>query len=512
MIARPARSLAAQRLGEDFTVKRIFMLGTAKGRKLVSIDVRGPRVILVQKNPDGGTRRNERELRDEIEARSVCEGMIRELLSRGFVEQAVSGGAKTSQRETAAASRPAERVAEPEKLGLEALYDLDESPVRADGPALNRLAAAPVAKTGGDGTPKKKKKGGKKKKRKKAESGDSLDKRVLAAVGAVGMALAAFLGYMVYDAFLAPSTIVGTWAGSMIDFEIGRPIIHNQYRLVLDDKKRASLTLQEKFTSVGTYTVKGDRLVLSLKEEKDAKEKDEEGAPDEPFERQYKFALGRATLDLFEPASGKKTVQLLRFREPPVVGGGGKAPPPAADLAGDVGKGDEAEDARLASVEFSPKDNAFKLRHPPGCTPDTGSRPDNTYSWGSFTKGSAKIQVFAEIQGSLLSGSDSAQPHEEGSELAPVHRAHELYKKTASEEYSDYNEGKPSLFKGARLGEGRIAAFTASAGGLFGSKLRGYRVTLLTNDRRVSILCHCPEADFKKLSPTFLAVCRSLSR
>src|SRR5207247_5842040 len=93
----------------------------------------------------------------------------------------------------------------------------------------------------------------------------------------------------------------------------------------------------------------------------------------------------------------------------------------------------------------------------------------------------------------------------------PVHVAHELYKKTASEEFSDYSESKPIVFKGSSLGEGRISVFTAAGGGLFGSKLRGYHVTLLTKDRRVSILCHCPEKEFAKLTPTFLAVCRSFS-
>ena len=68
------------------------------------------------------------------------------------------------------------------------------------------------------------------------------------------------------------------------------------------------------------------------------------------------------------------------------------------------------------------------------------------------------------------------------------------------------------MFKGARIGEGRISEFTASGGTLFKSKLRGYHVTLLTNDRRVSILCQCPDKEFAKFKPTFLAVCRSLSR
>jgi len=135
------------------------------------------------------------------------------------------------------------------------------------------------------------------------------------------------------------------------------------------------------------------------------------------------------------------------------------------------------------------------------------------YSWARFTRGSAKIQVFADTKGSLISGSDSAREHEEGSESAPVHIAHEQYARTAAEEYSNYKESKPALFKGSPLGEGRIAMFTASSGGLLGgTKLRGYRVTLLTNDRRVSVLCECPAGDFAKLKPTFLAVCRSLAR
>jgi hypothetical protein len=35
-------------------------------------------------------------------------------------------------------------------------------------------------------------------------------------------------------------------------------------------------------------------------------------------------------------------------------------------------------------------------------------------------------------------------------------------------------------------------------------------VTLLTNNRRVTLLCECPEKEFEALRPTFLAVCRSV--
>jgi hypothetical protein len=45
------------------------------------------------------------------------------------------------------------------------------------------------------------------------------------------------------------------------------------------------------------------------------------GADDDgyPSDREYKIALGHSTLELFDPKSGKQLVQLLRFRETPVV-------------------------------------------------------------------------------------------------------------------------------------------------------------------------------------------------
>src|SRR5262249_23265081 len=147
-----------------------------------------------------------------------------------------------------------------------------EEPAVQAGPALPRLGAAPAPATAAGratgSAPKKKKK-----KRKKADRGDALDKRVLGAIGAVGVGVLAFLGLLRYEAFIKPPTIVGTWAGSMIEFETGRPMIRTEYRLLLDEKKRASLTLQDKFTSVGTYTFKGDRLKLTLKgKEEDGEE------------------------------------------------------------------------------------------------------------------------------------------------------------------------------------------------------------------------------------------------
>ena len=491
---------------------RRFALGAPTDRKIVMIEVHGTRMSVVRMMPDGNTKRTEKELPNEAEARAVSEQLASELISRGYVEQN-GRSPRPSQPVRPRSSSPGlllrRRRSKKRTPAISSTWSRLPRPppnpcCRDCAPRANAEPAAGTAK-------KKPKKPGSKKKKTKSGSPDALDKRVLAGIGAVGAILVAGLAFIVWDQFIRPPSIVGTWRGSLTDYEVGHMITHTKYDLLLDDQKRASLTLQGKFTSVGTYSLKGDRLKLSLKSESEEKVKDDDG--DEPAgETEYKVSLGRATLDLIDPATGKLAVQLIRFREPPLIGK--KTGPQAApvDLIADIEKVDKAEDERLAAVEFSAKDGAFKLRHPQGWEPDTGSRPDNTYSWASFTRDSAKIQVHADVKGSLMSGSDSAGQHEEGSESAPVHVAHELYQKAAEEEFSDYKESKPVVFKGSQLGEGRISLFTGSEKGLMGSRLRGYHATLLTKDRRVTILCQCHDKEFAKLKPTFLAVCRSLAR
>ncbi len=473
---------------------RTFTVGSGADRKVVRLEVVKTSVRVIEGRSDGSSKRSEKALETEAQARAACEKMARALIERGYQE--------LGEPVTASAPAPARRMtkAAPEKSPLNSLLEEDDGSADVVAPLMPRAVAASAP----EAAPKKKKK----KKKRAARPGDpahgdGLDKKVVAAVACVGILFVGFLGFMAYDTFLKPASIVGSWKGSKLEYEISQAMSLTQYQLVLDDKKNAVLTLQEDFTSQGTYTLKGNRLTLKLK--------DEEGGTTEV---QYKVAVGRATLDLYDPASGKKMVELLRLPDMPSIGPKAKkAAAPAGEVAAaPIAQGDKAADAKLASIEFLPKDAAFKLRHAPGWEATTGSRPDNTYSWVKLLKGSARIHVQADIAGSLMSGSDSAQPHEPGSELAPVHRAHELGKKLADEEYSDYAESKPTLFQGSGLGEGRIATFSGSEGGLFGSKLRGYRVTLLTNDRRVTIFCHAPDKEFAKLSPLFLAVCRSVAR
>ena len=47
---------------------------------------------------------------------------------------------------------------------------------------------------------------------------------------------------------------------------------------------------------------------------------------------------------------------------------------------------------------------------------------------------------------------------------------------------------------------------------VFGGAIRGYRATALTHDKRVRIVCQCPEAEWQALKPAFDKVMKEASR
>ena len=472
---------------------RTFKVGTGEKRKVVSFELDGTRLLVTKDYGDGTRKQTEKVLRSEAAAHAAVERMVGELTAHGYKERNAdlleAPRPKTSP--AAPSEKPAERAG---GIDLGFLADAGEDSAEVAESLGPRLAPAATA----EATPKKKRAGKKKKKKRKAAAnGDALDKRVVAGFGAAGFLCAAVVGFLAYTAFLKPASIVGTWAGSKTEHEIGKYLINTRYRLVLDGQGHAAMAVNDGTTDNGTYAFAKDQINLTFT--------DEDGVTSQLV---YKVKLGGATLDLFDPTSGTKVVQLIRHHDTPVVAK--FAPPPAAPANFAAGPADPAADEKLASVPFGVKDGAFHLRHPTGWEVETGARPDNSYSWARFTKGSAKIRVFADVAGSLLAGPNATDNEGKG-EFAPVQGAHDGYKDDAEELYGGYKESRAASFTGSGLGEGRICSFTGSGGGIFASKLKGIRVTFLSNDRRISVLCEAPADQFDKLAPAFLATCRSLS-
>jgi hypothetical protein len=233
--------------------------------------------------------------------------MAGKLIALGYTEQTAHGARGDALPSKRAARSAARARAHEEVNAYDAIYDID-APAAGAAPVLARLDSAPVANRVVQDEAKKTKKSRGKKKKKKKQSDDALDKRILAAIAAVGLGFIGFIGFFIYDAFIKPPTIVGVWRGSMLEHEISRRLSLTKYDLILDEQKRAEFTLQEKNTMVGTYTFKANRLMLTLE--------DEEGDTSEIY---FRASLGRSTLKLFDPDSGKLLVELIRFRETPVV-------------------------------------------------------------------------------------------------------------------------------------------------------------------------------------------------
>jgi hypothetical protein len=148
---------------------------------------------------------------------------------------------------------------------------------------------------------------------------------------------------------------------------------------------------------------------------------------------------------------------------------------------------------------------AFKCLYPSGWQVTGGGR-ENFYGV-RFEMGGAAITVKADLAGSLLGDIASPFGAGTGGGLSKEEMVHELGLKRAEEEIPGYQEMPAQKIK-VPLGRGARSEFTASD--IFGRKTHGYRVTVLGTQKRITVLCTCPEAEWATLKPAFDKVVESL--
>ena len=182
----------------------------------------------------------------------------------------------------------------------------------------------------------------------------------------------------------------------------------------------------------------------------------------------------------------------------------------------------ERVSAPTAFTVFKAGDQSFQCEYPQGW--QTAAAEAGAIASGAlFQKASAKIDITADLAGSLM-GDIARSSNQSMAGLAdmipggaaaiqgklkpPVQTLHEGGLKEIKEKFSGYAEQPAKAFQ-SKMGEARFSEFTADAGFLAG-KLRGYRVTILGGDRRVTVLCHCSEQDWPNLQASFQRVVNSL--
>jgi hypothetical protein len=165
--------------------------------------------------------------------------------------------------------------------------------------------------------------------------------------------------------------------------------------------------------------------------------------------------------------------------------------------------------APKAFVAYHSADGRFSCDYPKGWEVEKGAgKPDAPYSYAKFTMGNAEIRVDADFAGSLFGDMAKAAGAMSGDPEAPAARVHPLGERHMKEEFSNYQEKEAKAFKSKGLGEGRRSIFTADQ--TLGGKTYGYRATLLSGDRRITVICTCPAGNWKALKPAFEKVIDSL--
>lgn len=155
-------------------------------------------------------------------------------------------------------------------------------------------------------------------------------------------------------------------------------------------------------------------------------------------------------------------------------------------------------------TRFDSADKQFMCEYPTGWSV-TASGGKGVLSHSAFTSGSAKIDIASDLFGSLMAGVPA--PRDPDVE-PPVARIHEMGKEKLTNELPSAAE-EPAQPIRTILGEGRISEFSSPAP--LGKKIRGYRATVLSRDRRLTIICQCAESDWESLKDPFNKVISSLA-
>ena len=165
-----------------------------------------------------------------------------------------------------------------------------------------------------------------------------------------------------------------------------------------------------------------------------------------------------------------------------------------------------------ASFEtFNSKDGSFKVQYPAKWEADGGGR--SGYYWAKFSSGNASITVDTSAAGSLIAdiakmgmvrGGSMVTPED----LVPVAVVHET-ERQGFEESGSVKEQKPAVAL-TGFGDSRKSEYTGKT--TFGGSIHGYRVTALSSEKRIRVVCQCPESEWAALKPAFDKVIESVTR
>ncbi len=150
-------------------------------------------------------------------------------------------------------------------------------------------------------------------------------------------------------------------------------------------------------------------------------------------------------------------------------------------------------------------DSSFSCDQPASWTLHETGATNGNLATATFEDGHARVRVVSDATGSLIAdtmgaGNANLPPEQQ---VPPVQKLHVMGEKQLAASLPDYQESDADHFQSA-AGDARVSEWTASG------SLHGYRVTMLGREREFTVICFCPEGDWKTVKPAFLRIINSI--
>ena len=154
---------------------------------------------------------------------------------------------------------------------------------------------------------------------------------------------------------------------------------------------------------------------------------------------------------------------------------------------------------------YSAIDNSFACDQPGGWTLHKTGATNGNLATATFESGKARVRIVSDATGSLISdmmgvGNANLPPEQQ---IAPVEKLHKMDQKQLADSLEGYDENTMETFTSA-MGDARVSEWTASG------DRHGYRATMLGREREFTVICFCPEHDWKTLKPAFQSMIQSI--
>ena len=161
--------------------------------------------------------------------------------------------------------------------------------------------------------------------------------------------------------------------------------------------------------------------------------------------------------------------------------------------------------APTAYKTYTAIDNTFSCDQPVGWTMHETGATSGVLSTVTFEKAHVRVRVVSDSIGSLMADTMTSNVSTEPIPGMPpppppkpaVEKLHEMDKSQLADSLPDYKEGEMKSLQ-TRVGDSRISEWTADGG-----KMHGYRVTMLGNQREITVICISPERNWAILQPAF---------